>query len=260
MHKITKKHIFDLDPVLYSDQDKQDIIHQLFGGIEVGFSNELTSVTAEMNRWSATDKASQEDENKYRINHASLIEAAGHIPSWVPGNRVSDFTNWVFRLYNTSNYKTLARAALAEREIARRRIPRLTHSEHWKLIYNGMGDNARANRCAISNLSIKGEPIYGSPDLVFRDKKERRVLILELKATTVSNIPSDGWPNLRAQLWAYSQIDKWADVKEILLVSETWGVHQLRIRKVIGWNIHDKSFQSENKELWEIYKMGNSQI
>lgn len=256
MSKITKQDILDLDPGAYTNEDKDALVRQLFGDIGVGFANELANVTAEMERWTSIHGADTSAENQYKTPHASLIEAARRIPPWTPRGRVTDFSDWVFRLYNTSNYQSLARGAAAEREIALRRIPRLTHNERWKLIYDGMGEKAQVDPCAISNLSINGRAIYGSPDLVFRDKKEQRILILELKATTVPSIPSDGWPNLRAQLWAYSQIDRWADAKEISLVAEIWGVHRLKVRKVIGWRTDDVKFQSENRELWEIYQAG----
>jgi hypothetical protein len=49
--------------------------------------------------------------------------------------------------------------------------------------------------------------MFGKPDLVFREKRSGRILIVEIKATE-ADIYADGWPNLRAQLWAYSKIDQ----------------------------------------------------
>lgn len=224
---------------------------------DLGLAIEFTNIAVERERWNLIDNAAASAESQYRITHASLIDAARRMPSWTPGGRVTDFTDWVFRLYHTSSYKSLVQGAAAEREIARRRIPRLTHNEHWKLVYDGMGENAQVDPCTISNLSISGKAICGSPDLVFRYKNERRIRILELKATSVPIIPSDGSPNLRAQLWAYSQIDRWADAKSIDLVAEIWDAHGLKVRKVIGWRTDDEKFQSENRELWEIYQAGS---
>ncbi len=49
----------------------------------------------------------------------------------------------------------------------------------------------------------------GRPDLVFKHKKTGEVLIVEIKVTD-AEIPDGGWPNLRAQLWAYSLADAFA--------------------------------------------------
>jgi len=44
---------------------------------------------------------------------------------------------------------------------------------------------------------------------------------------SLADIPSDGWPNLRAQLWAYGQIDDWK------LCERHGGEHAHRYRRYL---------------------------
>lgn len=67
-------------------------------------------------------------------------------------------------------------------------------------------------------------------------------------------IPDGGWPNLRAQLWAYSKIDKWAQSSDILLVGEIWGSTEgLRLRRAMRWQPLD--LEEENIQLFELYRL-----
>jgi len=243
----------NLDPTLFSNEEKESYIRQLFGDMELGFEKALDSAVEEMRRWEMILNARNSDENPYRIGPRRIHELAKKNPPRKSGRRVTDFTDWVFGLYNRHNYKSLALGEAAEREIARRKIPIPDHHDRWRLVHNGIGENARVNARPISSLLIDGEPVFGSPDLVFREKRTGRVLIIEVKATRVQELPSDGWPNLRAQLWAYSQIDDWRDSEEILMVGEIWGVSNLKLRKTIGWVKGEEPFESRNRKLFDCY-------
>jgi hypothetical protein len=61
--------------------------------------------------------------------------------------------------------------------------------------------------------------------------------------------------NLRAQLWAYSQIDEFANAERIVLIGEIWGFVEgyLRRRKVLRWDCEDQRFNSENSDLFMLY-------
>ena len=107
---------------------------------------------------------------------------------------------------------------------------------------------------AIPTLTIDGNPLRGVSDLVFRDRKTNRILIVEIKVSR-AKLREDGRPNLKAQLWAYSLIDRWAKAPEILLAGEVWAPTRpepLR-RRTWFWNAADETLQAENRELFEAY-------
>jgi hypothetical protein len=90
----------------------------------------------------------------------------------------------------------------------------------WKLEHDGIRGQFDG-AFDISTLRIGGEGLLGVPDLVFRERRTNRIAIVELKVSP-AELPSDGWPNLRAQLWAYARIDRWMNAPEIILAGEVW--------------------------------------
>lgn len=136
---------------------------------------------------------------------------------------------------------------------AKRVIPRWEHSS-WKLIHDGIRGNFEA-AFEIPTLTINGLSLVGVPDLVFREKKTGRILIVELKVST-AELPSDGWPNLRAQLWAYSRIERWAyQAPEVLLAGEVWQ-HEYTDpvrRATYFWRASNERLNHECKELFQVY-------
>jgi len=123
----------------------------------------------------------------------------------------------------------------------------------WVLYLDGVRSHMNEG-LPISSLTIDGKPLRGVPDLVFRERRTNRILIVELKVSE-AQLWADGWPNLRAQLWAYSRIDRWANAPEILLAGEVWAPRRpepLR-RRTWLWNTADETLQTENRELFEAY-------
>jgi hypothetical protein len=251
--ELTRKEILALDPKLVSTADKKAYIDLLYGSpSEWTWKSDLELVSANMDRWKrflANEPASGQP---FHIGHQQLLRDAKRHPPIAVGGSVSNFTDWIYRLYvPQKDYANLVRGLRVERDIAIQKIQVPNHSR-WKLIHNGMGDNAK-NAFSITALTINGAPMRGTPDLVFQEKDTRRILIVEIKVTE-KDIPSDGWPNMRAQLWAYSKIDKWKDAPEVILVGELWGFSPLRWRKVIRWRRGEKSFEQENTELFDCYR------
>ena len=251
--ELTQQEILALDPKLVSAADKKAYIDLLYGSpSEWTRKRDLELVSANMDRWKrflANEPASGQP---FHIAHQQLMWDAKHRTPIAVGGSVSNFTDWIYRLYiPQKDYASLVRGLRVERDIAIQKIQVPNHSR-WKLIHNGMGDNAK-NAFPIAALTINGAPMRGSPDLVFQEKDTRRILIVEIKVTE-KDIPSDGWPNMRAQLWAYSQIDKWKDAPEVILVGELWGFSPLRWRKVIRWRRGEKQFEQENTELFDCYR------
>ncbi len=175
---------------------------------------------------------------------------------------VSGFANWVLRLYKPTRARhALEAGIIGEHAVLDRRekihrakveIPRW-ENQGWRLIHDGIRGSFD-KIFQIPSLTIDGIPLRGVPDLVFRERKSDRILIVELKVTS-ADLPSDGWPNLRAQLWAYGHIQDWTRASEILLAGEVWSNETsppLR-RKTYFWRSSDCRLNEECAELFLAY-------
>lgn len=251
----SKKDILNLDPELFSAEDKRALIDLLYGDPnEWTWKKELQSLPFQMKRWDRLLGERSPEGTPYRYQPKLIESIATRYPPQRIGHAVTDFTDWLYRLYMPKrDVQQLETGRRVEREIAMRRVPVPRH-DRWKLVFNGMGDSSEA-ALPISELTVGGEALRGKPDLVFREKKTNRILIVEIKATE-ADVPSDGWPNLRAQLWAYSKIDAWKDAEDILLVGEIWGyarMHGLRIRRTLNWRKGEIEFERNNAVLFAEY-------
>jgi hypothetical protein len=215
-------------------------------------------------RWNDYLNRKFDDIAYYVSIHESLLQRAKSHPPERIGNRVSDFTDWIYSLYipdkkeaDLRRGKDLERAVLAEKGKIVGDLPYdkswipIPGNPQWRLIFNGMCDSSDyAYR--ISALTIHGRPIFGKPDLVFQERSTKRILIIEIKISEAA-IPDGGWPNLRAQLWAYSKIDVWADTPDMLLIGEVWGFERgLRLRRSQRWQ--PQALEAQNGELFDLYK------
>lgn len=245
--------IMNLDARLFSRDQKESLISELYGKPkEWSWKQDLLSARTEFIRWGELLSEDATRGQPYRISHRGLVERAKLRAPASTDATVTGFTDWLFRLYMPQrDYEALKRGARFEREIARKRVQLPSHG-NWNLVFDGMnGSNVSALR--IAGLAINGAAIWGKPDLVFREKKTGRILIVEIKVSEC-DIPSDGWPNMRAQLWAYSQIDQWQDAPEILLASEVWSYkYGVRRRKTIRFSARDAVLHAQNRELFDIY-------
>ena len=189
----------------------------------------------------------------YRYTHKQLLIVAKQRKPENIGNRVTDFSGWVFSLYRPKPDKvSLSNGKKVERAVARLAPP--PSSKEWELIYEDPLSDERQVK-TISRLTVRGQPLRGVPDVVFREKATGRILIVERKASN-KEIPTDGWPNLRAQLWAYAQIDDWVSAPEVLLVGEIWGFTEDKVypRAVLTWVRGEPKFERENSQLFELYR------
>lgn len=261
MH-FTEKTIRDLDGTEFSSDEKKYLLDKFFPRPPTTpLQQQLRSILDNAKRWERYFQQSEEPDalQCYRYTHSQLVDTA-RSPSRqrIVGNRVTDFTSWVYSLYLPHpKGSTLETGKHIEREIANKFEPTPEH-DGWKLIFQDPLIE-RAQPFKISTLQVNGQVMWGTPDLVFRERKTGRVLIIERKATNAS-IPTDGWPNLRAQLWAYGHIDQWAEAPEVLLAGEIWGFGRswVRIRHSFCWRLSDKRFCAENQELFDIYSSVNS--
>ena len=191
----------------------------------------------------------------FRYTHDWLAAAAIRRKPKIIRNRVTDFSGWILSLhYSRSSNASLLEGERAERKIIefiKEKRPPPEYGE-WKKIYQHAGVKDKPPPYKISALEVNGKPFWGAPDFVFKNKAIAEVLIVEIKAS-VAEIPSDGWPNLRAQLWAYAQIDEWAKAPRVILIGEVWGPHSLSKRYVHRWEYGNPNFGKQNAELFDLF-------
>ena len=225
-------------------------------------------------RWAALLGETPTRGDPYRFTHQRLLQriefnqrssqrgadGAGALSPRTP--TVSAFADWVLRLYAPPpNPISLLDGIIGERAVVDRRaeihrakfeIPRWEH-RGWRLVHDGVRRTVE-DGFPIPSLTVDGVPLRGVPDLVFRERKSNRILIVELKVSS-AELPSDGWPNLRAQLWAYSHIQHWATASEILLAGEVWSNHSSSPvrRKTYFWRSNDTLLNEECLELFIAY-------
>ena len=179
-----------------------------------------------------------------------------------PGNYVTDFSHWVYSLYNKSYPSSITKDAQGEKYInAKRLSSQFKPPNDWKLLYKDLGAGNK-NAKKINKLQIKEKYLVGKPDLVLQNIISKQIIIVEVKISD-AEIPSDGWPDIRSQLWAYSLIDDWADNKDIILVGEIWGFEKIKIdgitrsepfvRQSISWRKGDYEFSEQNRLLFKAF-------
>lgn len=248
---LTREEILAFDPMLFSDEEKQEYISALYGD-GLGWKSDLISAVKGMHRWEALLGEISPAGHPYHISSELLLDRAKRSAPQDVSATVTSFTDWLFRLYLPQ--RDVARLHLGrklESAVQKRRLSMPEHS-NWKLIYNGMAGTDESP-LIVSQLCVTGHPLRARPDLVFREKRSGRILVLEIKVSDAP-LPSDGWPNLRAQLWAYSKADKFRQAESILLVSEVWGIRGgLRRRGVLKWDASDRWLEQHNSALFQLY-------
>lgn len=200
----------------------------------------------------------------YWATPAALLRNGRLTPVRGRTNTVTDFRRWVHSLYGGrgGTLAAMREGKFVERSIAKLTRP-LSHPD-WELVYHDpLIEGERPIPKPIPPLSIHGAPMWGAPDLVFRYRPTRELVIVERKASD-KQIPVDGWPDLRAQLWAYAQIDDpvWREAPAIRLVGEVWvrgGGGKLNLRSseggLIRWTKGDAEFDTTNAALFALYKV-----
>lgn len=150
----------------------------------------------------------------------------------------SAFQHWVFertvRPGSCSNYAgsgledRLALGRYAHRELALDRawlgktVVGVVDPSDWQIVFCDPHDDTAEETLVASRLQIAGQGMACRPDVVFRNRRNGHILIVERKTTgrRLGSIPENGWPNIRAQLWCYAWIDDWIDAPEVYLVCQ----------------------------------------
>ena len=86
------------------------------------------------------------------------------------------------------------------------------------------------------------------PDFIFEHRNVNAVVIVEYKMTSFGTrnfVDPEGSPNDRAQLWCYSHIDDFRDVKELFLVLQMWDATTFENKATLAWLRADEALEKE---------------
>lgn len=94
----------------------------------------------------------------------------------------------------------------------------------WSLIHNGLhlGDRGGSTHLSIPDLSINGEQLRVSPDLIYSKADRSELAIVEIKFSQ-QPLPKNLWPNVWAQLWCYAQLEVAQNAGKLTVIGEVWG-------------------------------------
>lgn len=286
-----------MHPIIGTTQQLPPIVERLiptFGPLIVGEDNcnyapEYWHRYQQMRRWrllagegALEDPLQVESANRFHISGAALLKLARSKPPKFREPTVSAFTEWIYSLYTIAPSKIdLERGRLAETDIqlrrfeSRRRIDSLSNVpvSEWALVHNGMRPLTRSkvlltpraqSYFEIPSLRVGSQPLRASPDLLYRHRETHDAVLVEIKFSN-KVIPSNLWPNVWAQLWAYSQIPQLRDSPTIRAAGEVWGeVNDIRmyppvcLRRVVVHNPRSTQFDSFFRQLFDIYSSPNA--
>lgn len=194
----------------------------------------------------------------YWADDEYLQRASAYVAPPPAIHTVSAYCRWVHLLYSRriGSRSAMDYGKFVERSVAK--LARFRVDSDWVELYHDPLD-VKPTGQRISALTLNGAPLWGAPDYVLRHKRTGEVVIIERKASECV-IPLDGWPDLRAQLWCYAQIDQWRDAPVIRLVAEVWryDANGLTLRSseggVLRWMKGDPAFDAPNAQLFALYK------
>lgn len=177
-----------------------------------------------------------------------------------PENWVTSFSDWLLSFNTRGKRSSRVEGKVAEFIVDKRELPEPKNKD-WGLWFKDFGET-RGQAMPISALAINGHPLYGKPDLVFKHASSERFVVIERKASNAL-LPPNSWPSVRAQLWAYSQLDALQSAEEISLVAEIWprGFRGGRLvpRMHYRWDAATSDF-SDIEQLFQIYKSHRESI
>lgn len=178
-----------------------------------------------------------------------------------PRKNVSTFTDWIFNLQHISNARSQSAGKVGELLVQNAKLkypkPRIEPAKWVPLFIDDLTGKRRGEK--ISSLTLNGAPMVGKPDYVFLNRQERIAIVVEIKTSNANlDLEPDGWPNLRAQLWAYAHLDIVVEVADkVILIGEIWGKNvdgDVALRRTYRWDFPNELFESPNRQLFEYYK------
>lgn len=185
-------------------------------------------------------------------------ESDGELPL-PPRVRVTDFSKWIFDLYDpgprAEQLEAGQRIEAAVDTLYIRQNSTVYIANGWQLLYRDPLDET-VKPLKISALQVADQPLWGRPDIVFRNRSTGDIIVVERKASQ-RRMPSDSWPNARAQLWCYAQADLFIDAPRITMVAEAWRQSHTGAvcsNGVVTWDSHDSVLNNDMGALFAIYQ------
>ncbi|TAT70004.1 ribonuclease E inhibitor RraB [Rhizobium ruizarguesonis] len=185
-------------------------------------------------RWSSIGKLNSGPVTAFQLIPSEFLQRARELPPKDAQPTASAFAQWVYSLYSNANGsdEDRERGKEAEEDIWKRRSVSASCTDNrflrssgspWILMHNGLHlpRKQHSDFFEVPHLLVKGEPLRASPDLVYVNKREAEILIVEIKYSHLP-IPKNLWPNVWAQLWCYSQIDVATAATKVRVVGEVW--------------------------------------
>lgn len=131
--------------------------------------------------------------------------------------------DWVYRLEHSAR-ETVPHRSKRFLQAARRAISNVLDRNadkeigEWELLSCDDGSSDATVYEALC-LRVHEQPLRMKPDAIFRHTQSGVLAIAEYKIPSpMVRVPAAGWPNLAAQLWAYSLADDWVDNVNVLLI------------------------------------------
>ena len=223
---------------------------------------------------------------KFDLKPSAFLTKARTMRPEKPDATVSAFANWVYSLYGRpgEDDDALKRGLEAEKVIFEfcqnshvgpkeawtiaSPLMLSRRPDGWKLVHQGIHLNDKhVPYFELEELTVRGEPLRASPDLLFRNSQTGHVLIVEMKLSRQS-IPSNLWPNIWAQLWCYSRIPTVMQAPSVTVTGEVWAEGSLKpyrrspsipalyLRAIARRDPRDAAYDRFFRELFEIYRGG----
>ena len=198
-----------------------------------------------------------------------------------PVATASAFADWVYSLYSnprSHDDAAMARGIAMERVIFEQRA-RLREAMSfasssddamlekwglpWKLSHCGLHLDAQKDTVdffELKNLTVRGEPLRASPDLVYVNTGTGELIVVEIKFTRQA-ITTNLWPNVWAQLWIYAQIPTAIAAPRVTVIGEIWGewyapeqrLRAVGLRASVRRDPRERSYDRFFRMLFDIY-------
>lgn len=200
----------------------------------------------------------------FYLKPSEIIEAALRTPPKIKRATVSSFSDWIYSLYAPPvKIESLRLGSKMERPIFEARHHLFLERPFqeilpagYDLVHSDLRESSIENKkfFEIPTLCVNSKPITASPDLLYINRYDNRTILVEIKHTNKA-IPANLWPNVWAQLWAYSKIPIIEASPSIIAAAEIWGGddRSIFLRRTMRRNPRDDRFDAFFSELFRIF-------
>lgn len=220
--------------------------------------------------------------SSFKLEPSEFLARARQKPPREPQPTASGFSAWLYSLYSRAygDNQDRERGKEVEQDVLdRRRRATLCNdneflrgiSSAWELVHNGIQPRADQppHNFEVDHLRVGGIPLRASPDLIYHNADLSKVVIVEIKYTTM-DIPTNLWPNVWGQLWCYSQLNLAIEAQTVCVVGEVWsdswtpgyrghrggwvqGIRLISLRASVQRNPRAPRYDRFFRELFSIY-------